>query len=356
MHKRFWAGLMVIAMILVGCGGKPSETKQEAPKQEAPKQEAPKASEPQAQPKKKLRAALVIPGGLGDGSFKDGAWAGAQKAAKDFNVDVKLIESKAAANYEEDVRGMAQEGYDLVIGLGFDFLDPIKKVAPQFPKVKFSLNDVGLEGSANVQSIVFKEHEGTFLAGALAAILASEKGIQGAEPTGTVGFVGGMDIPVIRKFLTGYEQGIAHVNKDVKLEKAFVGSFGDPAKGKELALLQYGRNANVIFNSAGGSGLGIYEAGKEKKRLVIGHMGTIKKFPGVVVAEFWKRTDQSVYDSIKMAADGSWKPGVLEYGLKENGVTIGAYADTIPKAVQDRIAALAKDVTAGKIKVNPPQK
>lgn len=297
-----------------------------------------------------LRVGLVLDkGGKDDKSFNASAFKGATEAQKKFKVDLKTVEASEDSMIEPSLRSFAQRGYDLVIGIGFSMGAPMKKVAAEFPKVHFLLLDEKLD-SPNVRSVTFNEHEGSYLVGALAMMVSKSK---------TIGFIGGMDIPLIQRFLLGYEKGAEATDKKAKVISNFVGSTSDawrnPTKGKELALSQFQLGADVIFCAAGASGAGVFDAAEEKKKLAIGvdsNQNWVK--PGFILTSMVKRIDKAVYDTIESSTKGTFEAKHVSLGLKEGGV---GYAidehnrKLIPEAVQKKVDSIKQDIIRGKIKV-----
>ena len=229
----------------------------------------------------KLKVGMVFDiGGKGDQSFNDSAYRGLQWASEKFGIAHVEIEPGADADRETGLRMIASQGFDLVIGVGFLFTDAIKAVADEFPKTKFAIIDGFIPDKPNVSSLLFMEHQGSFLVGVIAGLKAKDDG------KNRVGFVGGMDIPLIHKFEAGYKAGVAYAYPGCKIFSDYAGTtpsaFVDPVKGKELALAQIDKGAHVIYHASGLTGAGVFEAGKERKTYVIGvdsnqnHLGHIK--------------------------------------------------------------------------------
>lgn len=299
----------------------------------------------------KPKAVLMV-GSLGDRSFNDSAHDGLKLAEKDFKakVDMRVQEAPEIAAFEENVVKYAKDGYDLIILIGFTYGDMLKKVAPLYPTTKFLLVDSVVD-QPNVRSVVFKEHEGSFLAGALAALTSK---------TGRIGFIGGMDVPIIHRFQGGYEQGAKHVNPNIKVDVAYVGAWGDPAKGKELTTVMYKNGADIVFAAAGGSGAGTIEAAKQEKKFALGvdsnqdHLA-----PEAMLGSMMKRVDNAVYASLKDLANGKFTAGTMVMGLKEDGVVVSGMAPVnsevsiknATKANIDKLTPFKKDIIDGKIKV-----
>lgn len=311
---------------------------------------------------KKLRIGMVYDvGGRGDLSFNDMAYAGLSRAQKEFGdrVSTKDLEPAAGGeNREELLRLLAGEKYDLIFGIGFLFTDSITRVAKAFPGVKFGIVDGFIDKEPNVVSLLFNEHEGSFLVGAAAALKSK---------TGKVGFVGGMKIPLIEKFEAGYIAGAKYINPKIVVFSDYAGTTGeafrDPVKGKELATAQYDRGADIIYHASGGTGIGVFEAASAKKRWAIGvdadQSLTVKPDQRAwILTSMVKRVDVAVYSTIKALVAGKYKAGVQAFGLKEGGVGY-AVNDHNRAQIQDiipRLEALKKDIIAGKIKVPTDRK
>jgi basic membrane protein A len=263
-----------------------------------------------------IKVGLVLDkGGKDDKSFNTAAVRGATQAVNEFGIELKDVESPDDAAFEPALRTFAERGYPLVIAIGFSQADAVKKIAPQFPKTHFALVDSVVEG-ANVASLMFAEHEGSYVVGYLAGLLSKSN---------KIGFIGGMDIALIRRFEMGYEAGVKAANPKAEVVVNYVGingsAWANPTRGKELALAQYGRGVDVIFHAAGASGMGVFDAAEEKKTYVIGvdsNQNGVK--PGRVATSMLKRVDTAVYDVIKSQVEGQFKAGARYFGLKDKGV------------------------------------
>ncbi len=300
---------------------------------------------PEQTPEEVTKIAIVFAtGGLGDKSFNDTCYEGVTKAKSDFGIDFDYVEPTAIAEYEGFHRQYAKTGeYDLIIGIGFDQADAIALVAGEYPDQKFAIVDMVVD-QPNVASLVFNENEGSFLVGAAAGMKTQ---------TNKIGFVGGMDIPLIRKFLAGYRYGAEYVNADVEVSFKYVGDWADPAKGKELALAQFDAGADVVYAAAGRSGLGAIQAANEQGKLVIGvDADQCETIEGVPVSTFLgsmlKRVDVAVYETIKNVVNGTFTGGVKVFGAAQNGVGVCKH---IPSDIQGQIDDLMAKVASGEIKV-----
>jgi basic membrane protein A len=297
-------------------------------------------------PKPSVGIVLDI-GGRGDKSFNDGAFAGGERATRTLGVGVRYIEPGDGSDREAGLRLLTAEGMKLVIGVGFIFSDDLTELARQFPRTNFAGIDyaAGVTAPPNLAAIRFREEEGSYLVGAIAALAGGSK---------KIGFVGGMDIPLIHKFEAGYRAGVAKVCPDCIVIAQYAGAtpeaFRDPPRGKDLALSQYRGGVNVIFQAAGATGLGVFEAARETGKLVIGtDADQYAEAPGHVLTSMVKHVDVATFDIIK-----NFSGGVHEFGLADGG--IGYVYDEhntglIPDAVHAKVDSLAADIIAGRIHV-----
>jgi basic membrane protein A len=307
------------------------------------------SSSPQGSESSKTQVAIILDkGGKDDKSFNTAAWEGALRAKKDFDIELKDIESPDDNAYEPAMRTFGERGFDLVIAIGFAQKDALAKVAPQFPKTHFALVDAIVEGP-NVQNLMFKEHEGSYLVGYLAAL---------ASKTGTIGFVGGMDIALIRRFLLGYEAGAKAANPKIKVISQFVGvtsdAWANPTRGKELALGQFSRKADIIYAAAGASNMGVFDAAEEKKFFAIGcdsNQNGVK--PGRILTSMLKRVDIAVYEAISKEVKKSFQAGTVSFGLADSGIdyAIDANNETLVAPHRAAVDKVKADIVAGKIQV-----
>ncbi len=300
---------------------------------------------------KRFRVGMVFDvGGKGDKSFNDGAYEGMMRAAKTHPIDTSEFEPGQDADREVGLRRLAESGFDVVIGVGFLFTEAIRTVAPSFPKTAFVLVDGRIENQPNVASLVFREEEGSFLVGALAAMKSA---------SGVLGFVGGMDVALIHRFEAGYRAGAEHVRPGVKILVGYAGvrpeAFADPVRGKEIALAQIGRGADVIFHASGVTGLGVIEAARERSVFAIGVDSNQNGVaPGTMLTSMVKRVDVAVEREIGAVVRGEFKGGLVDHGLKEDGV--GFALDEHNRALLtpemlERAKALSDSIVAGTIVV-----
>ena len=298
-----------------------------------------------------IKPAVVFDmGGKFDKSFNEGVFNGIEKFRKETGITYREFEVTNETQREQALRRMAQRGSDPVLGIGFAQGPALEKVAKEFPKTRFAIIDMVVD-LPNVQSIVFKEHEGSFLVGVLAAA---------ASKTGKIGFVGGMDIPLIRRFACGYEQGAKHENAKVDILQNMTGTtpaaWNNPGKGGELARSQFDRGADVVYAAAGGTGIGVYQAAKDSGKLAIGVDSNQNYLqPGTMLSSMLKRVDVAAYNVFKSAMAGGWKPGIQVLGLSEDGVgwALDEHNEALVSAeMRSRLDQVRADIIAGKIKVH----
>ena len=298
-------------------------------------------------------------GGRGDKSFNDGAYAGADSATKLLNANIRFIEPGEGADREAGLRLLAAEGMDLVIGVGFIFTDDLANLAREYPATAFAGIDYALATDRNgnvippppnIAALKFREEEGSFLVGALAALVSKTK---------KVGFVGGMDIPLIHKFEAGYRAGVKKVCPDCQVIAQYAGvtpeAFKNPGKGKELALSQYQQGVEVIFHASGSTGQGVFEAARTTGKYAIGvDADQNDEAPGHVLTSMVKGVNAVTFDAIQRVQSKTFKGGIYSFGLKEGGV--GYIYDQrnralIPDSVRAQVERLKEEIIAGRIKV-----
>jgi basic membrane protein A and related proteins len=288
-------------------------------------------------------------GGKFDKSFNEAAYAGAERFKTETGIAYREFEVTNEGQREQAMANMARRGVAVIAAIGFTQRSPVETVAKQFPNVKFTLIDAVVD-LPNVQSIVYREHEGSFLVGMLAAMKSK---------TGKVGFVGGMDIPLIRKFELGYEEGARFANPKVEVLQNMTGTtpaaWADPTRGAELARSQFDRGVDVVFAAAGTTGLGVLQAAKDAGKLSIGVDSNQNYLhPGSVLTSMVKRVDNAVYTAFKTAKDGTWKPGLQVIGLAEDGIAYAMDANNaalVTPEMTAKLEAAKADIIAGKIKV-----
>lgn len=290
-------------------------------------------------------------GGKFDKSFNEGVWNGVKKFADETGVEVMEFEVTNETQREQAMRRMVSRGATLVLGVGFAQADAINAVAADNPEVNFAIIDVSWLDQPNLRQYAFREEQGSYLVGVAAAL---------ANKTGTVGFVGGMDIPLIRKFACGYVQGVKDTNSDITVLQNMTGTtpsaWNDPAKGSELAQGQIDRGADVIYHAAGGTGLGVIRAAADAGKLAIGVDSNQNGLaPGSVLTSMLKRVDVAAYETLSDAKNGSFTSGVKILGAAEGGVDWALDENNAPLVSPDMKAAVEgarADIIAGKIQVH----
>jgi basic membrane protein A and related proteins len=289
-------------------------------------------------------------GGKNDRSFNQSASEGAERFKKESGVAFREFEITNAAQREQIMAQIARRGASIIVAVGFTQASAVEKVAKQFPNVKFTIIDAVVD-LPNVQSVNFREQESSFLCGMAAAM---------ASKTGKIGFVGGMDIPLIRKFALGYAEGAKSVNPQIEVFQNMTGTtptaWNDPTKGAELARSQFGRGADVIFHAAGATGTGVMQAAKDAGNLSIGcDSNQNYVHPGSVLTSAVKRVDVAVFKAFTDAKAGTWKPGQLVLGLAEEGVDYALDEHNrklITPEMEARLTQARADIISGKLKVS----
>lgn len=304
-----------------------------------------------------IKVGLVFDvGGRGDKSFNDAAYRGLEKAKKELGIEFEYIEPGVGGDREAALRQFAvRPDINLIFGIGFIFTDEITKMAQEFPDKKFACVDYTVDPSktlpSNLLALEFKEEEGSYLVGCIAGLTTK---------TNTVGFIGGMESPLIKKFEVSYEAGVKRVKPDCKVIKGYAGVTGDafknPGKGKELAMEQYSQGADIIYHASGVTGLGVFEAARETKKLAIGvDSDQNDEAPGFILTSMIKSVDVAVFNCISQVKDGKFTGGKVEtFGLKSNGVDY-IYNDKNKNLITDEVRKkteeIRKDIIDGKITV-----
>lgn len=352
---------------LAACGSSANEVAQ----QKASEQEAAQAAKTQeadaaggtAEAVKSdvpIRVCVVYTGNLGDKSYNDSCNIGALKAVEDFGIELKSLEGTTAQEWEANLVAACEEGYDLIIGASSNIADYITKHGPDYPDVKFAVIDTTVD-LPNVESISFAQNQGSFLAGAAAAMFTRKTDIDGVNEEHIIGWVGGMDIPVLHDFYVGYEQGAKYIDPDITILQAFAGTWIDPLKGKELTLAQYEQGADIVMNVASGTGSGILEAAKEAGKYAIGvDLNQDADQPGSVLTSMVKRVDNACYLIIESVVNGTFEGGTTQYlSLAEGGVRLTdfsvikeALGDKFPQDIVDECAKIEQKIISGEIVVD----
>ena len=333
-----------------------AETEAAAAETEAAAEETEAAAEESADP---IRVCVVYTGNLGDKSYNDSCNEGAQKAVEDFGIELKSLEGSTAEEWESNLLAACEDGYDLVIGASSNIADYITEHGPNYPDTKFAVIDTTVD-LPNVQSISFAQNEGSFLAGAAAAMFTEKTEIAGVNEDAIIGWVGGMDIPVLHDFFTGYEQGAKYINPDIQILQAFAGEWSNPLKGKELTFAQFDQGADIVMNVASGTGAGVLEGAKEKGLYAIGvDLNQDGDQPGAVLTSMVKRVDQACYLTIQSVVEDTFAGGTTQYlALKDGGVSLTDFAvmkealgDQFPQDIVDKTNELAEKIASGEIVV-----
>ncbi len=289
-------------------------------------------------------------GGKFDKSFNEAAYNGAEKFKSETGIDYRDFEIANDSQREQALRRFAKDGNNPIVMAGFSWSAALEKIADEYPDLSFAIIDMVVD-KPNVRSVVFKEQEGSYLVGVMAAK---------ASETGTVSFVGGMDIPLIRKFSCGYKGGVMATNPDAKVLEAMTGTtpdaWNDPVKGGEIAKSQMDQGSDVIYAAAGGTGLGVLQAAADADKLAIGvdsNQNGIQ--PGHVLTSMLKRVDVAVYDAFMAAKDGTFEPGINVLGLKEGGVDYAMddnNKDLVTDDMKAAVEAAKADIIDGKVEVH----
>lgn len=335
MIKRLLALFLLPALFVFSCGKK-DETKKDSGK---------------------LKVGLVFDvGGRGDKSFNDAAYRGLEKAQKELGIEFEYIEPGPGADREAALRQFSnRQDIAVIFGIGFIFTDEITKIAQEFPDKKFACIDYTVDPNKtippNLIALEFREEEGSFLVGTIAGFMTKSN---------KVGFVGGMESPLIKKFQVSYEAGVKHANPNCQILIGYAGVTGDafknPGKGKELALGQYNDGVDIIYHASGVTGLGVFEAARETKKFAIGvDSDQNDEAPGLIITSMVKVVDVAVFETIKQVKDGTFKGGRVEtFGLKSKGVDY-AYTDKnknmIPDDVRKKVEAIRQEIIDGKITI-----
>lgn len=291
-------------------------------------------------------------GGVNDQSFNQSAWEGLQKTKKEMGVKVSYQESKQDADYAANLETLYDAKNDLIWGIGFKMADAILLAAKQNPKQKYAIIDYsyGEKTPKNVIGVMFKAEEGAFLAGYIAAKMSK---------TNTIGFIGGMSVPIIHAFQYGYKAGAKHANPKITILEQHAESFTDAAKGKAIANQMMGKSADVVFHAAGAVGDGVIEAAKEKNKFAIG-VDRDQNYlaPKNVITSSMKRIDNAVYNVVRDLSKGQFAGGsTITYGLKDGAVDVAPTTmKMIPMALMSDVSELKKKITDGKIKVPANEK
>ena len=313
-----------------------------------------------AQNQTPLKVALIFDiGGRGDGGFNDSAYNGLEKAVSELGVKAVYVEHRRNLELDHAINEAAASDAGMIIGVGFSFSDRLNKLAVQYPDKKFVCVDYSVKHDdkgrmaplpSNLAGLTFREEEGSYLVGAIAALTSK---------TGKIGFIGGMDSPIIRKFQAGYLAGASAVRPGIRVSSKYAGitghAFNDPQKGYRIATRMYKDGSDIIYHAAGGTGAGLFRAAKKMNRLAIGvDIDQSAQAPGLVLTSMTKHIDVAVFQIVKSCVKGTFSGGLKTFGLKENGVGF-VYNDQnktlISGDIRDKALALQTKIIAGKLTV-----
>ncbi len=294
--------------------------------------------------KRVLNVALLLgAAGLGDKSFNDSAYNGLLTAQKELNIRFETVNYTGKELDIDTLRAFAKDNYDLIIGISIDNMKSIETVAREFPGIKFGAIDFELAGD-NIASVVYREQEGDFVMGVLAAMITKTK---------MVDVVGGTDIPAIRRIILGFKQGVAYQDSSVTVFSDIAGTFSDPQVGYDLAMNRYNQGVDVIHNAASKTGLGIIQAAQQVRKYTTGTSGDQRYLaPGYMIGNRPKRVDVAVQMLIEEVSNGTFKAGIRSLGLQENGLSLGPFDETVvTPAMLKRIEEVKQKIMSGEIQV-----
>lgn len=305
------------------------------------------------------RVAYVINGSLGDQSFYDSGYSGIKQLEKEFGVQTRVIECNFNPSLYYPSLTTAAQWADVIFVISYGFEEELKEIAMKFPnKIWVNIDTVVQDEKGIISSIDYREEEGAFLAGAVAAMVTTMTQLPGINPQKIIGAVGGDDDIVIRSFVYGYEQGAKYIDPEVQVKVIYVGTWDDPAKGKQAALQLYAQGADVVFQIAALTGFGVLQAAQEVGKYAIGVDSNQNPLvPGHVITSDLKEVGQSIYKIFKMIMDGTFEKGkVYSFGVKEGivGLAVDDYTKKIlPPETVDKILKLQEMVANGTIVVKP---
>lgn len=372
---RTLLALVVLALVAAGCGGGGGDSggdaaggasEAEAGASEAAGGGTATGSEDEqagAGPQSDIRAAMVTDvGGLGDQSFNDSAYAGLERAQEELGVDIEVLESNAPTDYVGNLTQLAESGFSPVFAVGFLMTDAVTEVAPQFPDTQFALIDsVPEQPIDNVTSLVFEEQQGSYLAGVVAGLMTQQDTDYTTAEQQVVGFLGGLEGPLIQKFQAGYEAGVESVCPDCQVLVQYAGTtpeaFNDPATGQEIALSQNDQGADVIYHASGATGQGLFEAATDRSFFAIGvdsdQAALVPDAP--ILTSMLKRVDNAVFAAVEASANDELTGGeVTTYGLAEEGIDLaefGEFTDLVPAEVTAAVDEARSGITGGGVEV-----
>lgn len=312
------------------------------------------AQAPQAAAAPVLKVGLVTDtGGLNDHGFNHLSYVGLQQAEKQLHIQGSVVQSQQQSDYVPNLTHFAQAGYNLVIAVGFLMDGAVKQVAKEYPHTHFAIVDDPISGMSNVASAIFETQQCGYLVGVMAGLAAKEHALPYVGKTNTFGAVGGISIPSVNSYIAGYIRGIKSVDPTAKIKLGYTGNFNDEASGEELALSQHAQGANIIFQVAGGTGLGVITAAKKHNFYAIGvDADQAYLAPHHVLTSALKRVNQAVYQIISNLDHNHWKPGILYFSLADHGVGYGKTIPGLPASILKVVRQRAKEILQGKLKIS----
>ena len=309
-----------------------------------------------------VRPALVLDiGGLGDQGFNDSAYEGMQAAEESLGVQGRYLESQAPTDYANNLTQLSDNGNNPIFAVGFLMTEDLAEIAPQYPETQYAIVDSVVEDADNVINLVFREQEGSYLAGVVAGLMTQEDTDYTSSDENVVGFLGGLEGPLIQKFQAGYEAGVESVCPDCEVISQYAGAgpeaFNDPGRGKEISQQQIEQGADVIYHAAGNTGRGLFEAATEQDIFAIGvdtdQAQRFKEAP--ILTSVIKRVDVAVRETIEQAAEsGQPRGATVDRGLKEKGISLAPYGrfdDDVPQEVKDAVDQARQDIINGEVQV-----
>lgn len=347
--KRSMISMLLLAMVLMisACGSNNSNSGTSS-----------NATESSSSTQSELSVLYFVNATLGDKSFYDSAQAGLDRAVKDFGIQAKTIEGGVnQADWASTLEAAVSTGKYNVVLLGTSQMAEItKELATQYPDIQFIFFDDLLDSNENIYSMLYAQSEGAFLAGAFAALATTSTELSNANADKTIGFIGGMDIPIINDFLSGYKQGAAYVDPSVEVVASYVGDFTSAPKAKELALSQINtQKVDIIFNVASGAGLGTLEGANEKGIYSIGvDSNQNALYPGSVLTSMLKNVDNTVYRAIDLLIKGEIPKSSEVLGMKEDAVGLAKdelYDQYVPQSIKDKMTEIEQKLASGEIVV-----
>jgi basic membrane protein A len=364
---KLLAALFALALLATACGGSEGESSES----EAASEPAAATSEAGSEAGSEggassadasdVRAAIVTDvGGLGDQSFNDSANAGLERAVSEMGAEGNVLESGTPTDYVNNLTQLAQNGFSPVFAVGFLMTDAVTEVAPQYPDQSFAIIDSVVE-QPNVASLTFREEEGSYLAGVVAGLMTQEDTEYTTPDDTTVGFLGGLEGPLIKKFEAGYKAGVESVCPDCEVLAEYAGTtpdaFNDPAAGQEISLRLNDNGADIIYHASGGTGAGLFEAANDRQFFAIGvDSDQAALNPGVpILTSMLKRVDNAVFQTVEQFANDEFPGGEVQtFGLAEDGIGLapfGDFQDLVPTEVTDAVDEARQEIIDGAVEV-----